>query len=365
MSRRLIGFGIVLIGYLAVCFSVHLVLYKSTLELSSYRTMIASVPARIHDPMSQYEVQHLSSQVAEIEFGGDLRALGLSFVAQPLTDYLEPTTFDMSASLALLNDGRLRAAQVKFDSLSSKIGIAYARRLQLLRTLSRIAGAVGLLLLLIFVWLWRRSKGQWSHEIGMVSEEPSDQTFSSFAAYLQSVVEEEVKFSGHRASLSCKGFDLEHLPATVREAAELIAEQLVRNSIEHGGRPAEQRLLAGKTDYISIRVTIEEHDESWLLSAWDNGEGLDGAAILQQAISLNLIDQTAADALAPEQRIRLIFLPGFSSRETAISVAENDKPLSQLRELVKRQRVPCHCTTDSASIANSRCASRSYKRDRV
>lgn len=334
-------FGMVLISYLAVCFSVHLALYKSTLELSSYRTMIASIPGRIRDPMSQDDVRHLSSQIAKIEFGGDLRALGLNFVTQPLAAYLKPTTFDMSASLALLNDGRLRAAQVKFDSLSSKIGIAYARRLQLLRTLSRIAGAAGLLLLSIFAWLWYRSRGQLSHEIAMVSEEPSDQIFSSFAAYLQSVVEEEVKFSGHRASLSCQGFDLEHLPVAVGETAELIAEQLVRNSIEHGGRPAEQRLLAGKDDYISIRVTIEEHDTNWLLSVWDNGEGLDGVAILQQAVSLNLIDQTAAEALAPEQRIRLIFLPGFSSREnnreTAISVAENDKPLSELRELAKRQ----------------------------
>jgi hypothetical protein len=63
--------------------------------------------------------------------------------------------------------------------------------------------------------------------------------------------------------------------------------------------------------------------------------------ILQQAINLNLIDQAAAEDLAPEQRIRLIFLPGFSSRESnrdkAISVAENDTPLSQLRELAKRQ----------------------------
>jgi hypothetical protein len=292
--------------------------------------------------MSQYEVQHLSSQVAKIEFGGDLRALGLNFVAQPVADYLKPTTFDMSASLALLDDGRLRAAQVKFDSLSSKIGNVYTRRLQLLGTLSRIAGGVGLLLILIFIWLWWRSRAHWSQEISMLSEEePASQTFPSFAAYLQSVVEEEVKFSGNRASLSCKGFDLEQLPVEVRETAELIAEQLVRNSIEHGGRPAEQRLLAGKTDYISIRVTMEEHETSWLLSVWDNGDGLDGVAILQRAISLNLIDQSAAEILAPEQRIRLIFLPGFSSREgireVAISVSDNDKPLSQLRELVKRQ----------------------------
>jgi hypothetical protein len=303
--------------------------------------MIASIPGRIQDPMSQHDVQHLSLQIAKIEFGGDLRTLGLNFFAQPLAGYLEPTTFDMSASLALLNTGRLRAAQVKFDSLSSKVDIAYARRLHLLGTLSRIAGVAGLLLLMIFAWLWHRSRGQLNREIAMVRDESTDPAFFSFAAYLQSVVEEEVKFSGHRASLSCNGFDLGQLPVTIGETAELIAEQLVRNSIEHGGRPAEQRLLAGKADHISIRVSLEEHETSWLLSVWDNGEGLDGMVILQQAIDLNLIDQTAAEDLAPEQRIRLIFLPGFSSRESnrekAISVAENNKPLSQLRELAKRQ----------------------------
>jgi hypothetical protein len=179
--------------------------HKSTLELSSYRTMIASISGRIHDPMSQNERQQLSSQVSKIEFGGDLRPLGLNFEAKPLAVYLKPTAFDLNASLALLNDGRVQADQVKFDWLSSKIGIVYARRLQLLATLSQVAGAVGLLLLLIFIWLWRRSSGHWSQEISMLSDDVADQTPHSLEDHLQSVVTEEVKFSGHRASLTCKG----------------------------------------------------------------------------------------------------------------------------------------------------------------
>lgn len=337
MPRRLIWFSIVLLSYVAVCFSVHLLLYRSTLELSAYRTMIASIAGRIHDPMSQNEVQHLTSQVARIEFGGDLRDLGLDFVAQPLAYYLKPTSFDLGASLALLKERRLRTAQVKFDSLSSKVSIAYARRLQLLATLSRVAGAVGFLLVLISIWLLRRSRRHYHDEIVMLGDESTDQSFSSFGDYLQSVVAREVKFSAHRASLSCKGFELEQLPVEIAETVELIAEHLVRNSIQHGGRPAEQRLLAGKTDYISVRVAFAENEKNWLLSVWDNGEGLDGAAILKKAISLNLIDQAAGEALTPEQRIKLIFLPGYTSRETATSRVDNDKPLSQLRELAKYQ----------------------------
>jgi len=335
MPKRLIWFSVLSLVYLAVCFSVHLILHKSTLELSSYRTMIASISGRIHDPMSQYELQHLSSQLAKVEFGGDLRALGLNFEAQPLATYLKPATFDMTASLKLLNDGRLRASQVKFDSLASKLDTAYLRRTHLLSTLAKIAGVVTLALLFMFAWLWRRARGHWSHEISTVNDE-DDEGVLSFESYLQSVAAEEVEFAGHRASLSCNGFESHSLPSSLKDVVEFIAEQFVRNAIEHGGRPAEQRLLHGKTDYISIRVTLEEQDNYWQLSVWDNGEGLDANEILRRALELKLVDEGSVSALAPEQRIKLVFLRGFSTRKQTISMSENDKPLSELRVIAKQ-----------------------------
>jgi hypothetical protein len=361
MPKTLIWFAMFLPIYLAICFSAHLALYKTTLELSSYGTMIASISGRIHEPMSQNEIKHLSSQVSKVEFGGDLRSLGVNFDAKPLAYYLKPTTFDMKASLALLNDGSLGFAQVKFDLLFSKISMVYARRLQLLGTLSKIAGAVGLLLLLIFLWQWKRSSGHWSHEISLATDPPLEQDLSSFEDYLQSVVAEEVKLSGHGALLSCKGFDADDIPIKLKEVAELIAEQLVRNSILHGGRPAEQRLLAGKTDYISIRVTIEDQEANWLLSVRDNGEGLNGVDILTTARSLKLVNSATADSLAPEQRIKLVFLPGFTTRDKAYrslkttSLCRNyEKSLSVLTALSQFK-------TSTATIANSQCDSQSHK----
>ncbi len=335
MPRRLIWFGVLSLLYIAVCFSVHLLLYKSTLELASYRTMIASISGRIHDSIAQDEAQHLSSQISKIEFGGDLRVLGIGFDAKPLVSYLNPATFDLGASLALLREGRWRAAQVKFDSLASKIDAAYSRRTQLLSTFSKLAGIVGLALLLMYAWLWRKSKGHWSHEISVVGHE-FDAEDQSFESYLQLVSAEEVKFVGHRAEVSCNGFDVEHIPPDLKNVLELIAEQLVRNSIEHGGLPAEQRLLLGKTDYILIRVTLEEFDDSWLLSVWDNGEGLEGDNILRRALELKLVSQSTVDSLPAEQRIKLIFLQGFTLRRKTVSISDNDKPLSELIILSKR-----------------------------
>jgi hypothetical protein len=321
--------------YLTIFLAVHLALHKSTVELASYRTMIASISGRIHESMSQSEINHVTAQIEKIEFGGDLGSLGLDFIARPLSIYIEPASFDMNASLALLGDDQLTAAQVKFDSLSSKVDLVYARRTGLLDRLLQVACLVGLSLLFFGIWFLFKSNSRWQDEISIVENFPADGD-SGFEKYLQSVIDEEVQFVGHRARLSCKGFDIDHLPLELKEIVELLAEQLVRNSIEHGGRPAEVRLLAGKTDYVSVRVILQELESSWVLSVWDNGEGLDGNEILRTALRLNLISEENANSLEAEQRIKLVFLQGFTTREVDVSTTENNKPLSELRAISKR-----------------------------
>lgn len=314
-------------------------LNKSTLELASYRTMTASIPGRIHEPMSQYEIDYLGALVEKVQFGGDLSDLGLNFNAKPAEYYLEPSSFDFQSSLALLKQGRLRAAQVKFDQFSTKVDSKYERRLKLLQRLSALAGVVALMLALIYLWLLIKVKSKLRSEIELLPDATStDQRFSD---YLQSVVEEEAKFNGHRAQLNCIGFENQEFnrggedASQKRETLELITEQLVRNSVEHGGRRPETRLLAGKPEYLSIRVTLQDANKSWLMSVWDNGEGLNSDQILARALSLGLISKASAKQIESENRIKLIFLGGFTSRDRSISKSDNNRTLAEIRAVLK------------------------------
>ncbi len=339
MPKRLIWFSLACLAYFSTCLLTFISLNKSTLELASYRTMSASIPGRIHDPMSQYEIDYLVSVVERVQFGGDLTVLGLNFDAEPAEYYLQPSSFDFQSSLALLKQGRLRAAQVKFDSFASKVDSTYERRLKLLLRLSALAGIVALVLALTFLWLLYRSKSRLDSEVELLPDEALGE--ESFSSYLQSVVEEEAKFSGHRAQLNCIGFDNGEFnregqeAADHRETLELIAEQLVRNSIEHGGRLPETRLLAGKPEYLSIRVSLQDAKEYWLMSVWDNGEGLDGDRLLERALSLGLISEASAKQLEPEQRIKLIFLGGFTTRDRSVSKSDNNRTLAEIRAVLK------------------------------
>jgi two-component system chemotaxis sensor kinase CheA len=104
--------------------------------------------------------------------------------------------------------------------------------------------------------------------------------------------------------------------------AEKISDPLlhmVRNAVDHGLEPPEERLAAGKPE--TGTVTLEarhEGGEIWILIR-DDGRGLDPKRILAKARERGLV---AAEADPTEEEIySLIFAPGFSTAETVSEVS--------------------------------------------
>ncbi len=108
-----------------------------------------------------------------------------------------------------------------------------------------------------------------------------------------------------------------------RTVIERISDPLVhiiRNAIDHGIEPPEQRIALGKPE--TGRLTIEGHHEGgevWIVIT-DDGRGLDKAAILEKAISRGMVTGDGTD-LTDNQIYHFVFEPGFSTatRVTDIS----------------------------------------------
>lgn len=104
---------------------------------------------------------------------------------------------------------------------------------------------------------------------------------------------------------------------------EQIADPLlhmVRNSVDHGLEPPEERIRLGKSEV--GKVTIEaryEGGEVWIIVS-DDGRGLDREKILKKAIEKGVVkgDPTA---LSDEDVFNLIFEPGFSTSSTVSEVS--------------------------------------------
>src|ERR1051325_6325571 len=92
---------------------------------------------------------------------------------------------------------------------------------------------------------------------------------------------------------------------------------LIRNAIDHGIEPAEDRQAAGKPASGTIRIEAYQQGGNIHIDIADDGKGLDRDKILAKAIQNGLVapEQTLTD----EEIQGLIFRPGFS---TAAKVTE-------------------------------------------
>lgn len=93
---------------------------------------------------------------------------------------------------------------------------------------------------------------------------------------------------------------------------------LVRNSIDHGIEPAEQRVALGKNATGKVTLRAAQQGGNILISISDDGAGLDREKILAKARENNI---QIADNPRDEEVWQLIFAPGFSTAAEVTDVS--------------------------------------------
>jgi two-component system chemotaxis sensor kinase CheA len=86
---------------------------------------------------------------------------------------------------------------------------------------------------------------------------------------------------------------------------------LVRNAVDHGVEPVEERLAAGKPEQAVVRLSAHHEGGNVVIEVADDGKGLDAERIRAKAVSQGLVGED--EALTLEQTHALIFRPGFST----------------------------------------------------
>lgn len=131
-------------------------------------------------------------------------------------------------------------------------------------------------------------------------------TFNKF----QRVVRDVSKELGKDIRLEIAGADTE-LDKTVVEKIGDPLTHLVRNSMDHGIEPTEERLARGKPPHGTLRLNAYHESGSIVIEVSDDGGGLSKEKILSKALERGLIkpEQTLTDS----EIHGLIFEPGFST----------------------------------------------------
>ncbi len=144
--------------------------------------------------------------------------------------------------------------------------------------------------------------------------------FSSIAPRLERTVRELCHRLGKKVDLVVEGGDVSIDRSILEELTDPL-QHILRNSIDHGVEPPEERAAAGKPASGRIVIGLTRHEERVALRVEDDGRGIDPAALRRVAVERRFVGREAAESLSDEEAVQLITLPGFSTahRTTEIS----------------------------------------------
>ena len=107
---------------------------------------------------------------------------------------------------------------------------------------------------------------------------------------------------------------------------------MIRNSIDHGIEPENEREESGKSRQGIVRLSARQEGSEILISIEDNGSGLRSDVIRRKAIERGLIDQEAQ--VSERELHQLIFEPGFSTAERVSSVSGRGVGMDAVRNTI-------------------------------
>jgi len=111
---------------------------------------------------------------------------------------------------------------------------------------------------------------------------------------------------------------------------------LLRNAVDHGLESAEGRRAAGKPETGSITVEARQEDNRIVIRVVDDGAGIDPDRVAALAVDRGVIAPDAARGLTPQQRMELIFTPGFSTATSVSHLSGRGVGMDAVREACAR-----------------------------
>jgi signal transduction histidine kinase/HAMP domain-containing protein len=109
---------------------------------------------------------------------------------------------------------------------------------------------------------------------------------------------------------------------------------LIRNALDHGIETNEERRdLTKAKGLISMGISVQ--DKFIQLSVEDNGKGMNAEQLSLRAVSKGILNEASRVLLSEEEKIELIFSPGFSSKDEVSDISGRGFGMDIVKESIE------------------------------
>ena len=145
---------------------------------------------------------------------------------------------------------------------------------------------------------------------------PIGKVFNKFPRLVRDLARE----LGKKVRLIIEGEDTELDKSIIEEIGDPLVH-MIRNAIDHGIEPPEERVKAGKPEEGTIWLKAYNEGNMIVIEIKDDGRGMDPEKLKQKAIEKGIITPQEAENMSDKEAFMLIFKPGFSTAAKITNVS--------------------------------------------
>lgn len=158
------------------------------------------------------------------------------------------------------------------------------------------------------------------------------QPISSVFGRVPRLLRELGSSTGKHVKLEVAG-EMTELDKTVIERLSEPMTHLIRNAVDHGIEPPEERRAAGKDPEGTLSLSAEQKAGRIIIRIADDGRGIDRERVLAKAIANGLVAPEAQ--LSDDDINQLIFAPGFSTAAQVSNISGRGVGMDVVKQNVK------------------------------
>jgi len=142
---------------------------------------------------------------------------------------------------------------------------------------------------------------------------------------------------GKEVELSTEGEDTEMDKSLIEKLEEPLIH-LIRNSIDHGIEPPEERERLGKPRAGRIKLKAYYQGDRVFISVEDDGRGIDVDKVKEKAIEKGIATKDRLEKMTEKEILSLVFSPGFSTADRISEVSGRGVGMDVVMDVVMRFR---------------------------